>query len=73
MLGYFSGYLRHEKPYCWRRPFHKTPIELYRCDVDRLLLTDKMLTTGLCAGHHIKQPAVPTVLELLLIYLGIIR
>ena len=73
MLGYFSGYFRHEKPYHWRRPFHKTPLELYRCDVDRLLLTDRMMSTGLCGGHHVKQPAVPTLFELLLIYVGIIR
>lgn len=72
MVGYFKGYLMHEKPYHWRRPF-RTPLELYRCETDRLLLTDNLMSVGHCAGHHIRQPATPTLFELILIYLGIIR
>lgn len=72
MLGYFSCYFRSEKPYHWRRPFRE-PLELYRCDVDRLLLTDNLMSKGHCAGHHIKQPAVPTLFELFLIYIGAIQ
>jgi hypothetical protein len=72
MVGYFKDYLMHKKRYFWKRPFQK-PIELYRCETDHLLLTDKLMAKGHCAGHHIRQPATPTILELVLIYLGIIR
>ena len=60
------------KPYKWRRPFGGL-LELYRCDTDRRLLTIGMIRTGLCAGHHVRQPAYPTVFELLLIWIGMIR
>ena len=60
------------KPYCWRVPFGK-PLELYRCQVDRRLLTLAMMQTGLCAGHKIGQPAYPSLFELLLIWLRLIR
>ena len=59
-------------PYKWRRPF-RAPLELYRCQSDRRLLTLGMMQTGLCAGHRITQPAYPTMTELALIWLGLIR
>ena len=71
-VGYFKGWLMHERPYCWKRPFQE-PIELYRCETDHLLLTDHLMALGHCAGHRIRQPATPTLFELALIYFGIIR
>lgn len=67
----FIGWL-NPRPYFWRRPF-RPEIELYRCHVDRRLLTLGMMRTGLCAGHRIGQPAYPTVTEILFLWLGIIR
>lgn len=72
MVGYFKRYLYSDKPYCWKRPFRE-PIELYRCESDLILLTDRLLSAGHCAGHKIRQPATPTIFELILIYLGILR
>lgn len=59
-------------PYKWRRPFGGL-LELYRCETDRRLLTLKMMQTGLCAGHHVRQPAYPSLFEYMLICLGLIR
>jgi len=81
MLGYFPSGIRigsktfnfqNEKPYYWNRPF-RSPIELYRCKIDGLLLSDNMLTKGYCAGHHLSQPVRPTLVEFILIYIGVIR
>ncbi len=71
IAGYLKNYLMADKAYHWKRPF-RSPIELYRCEPDHLLLTDNLMSKGHCAGHHIRQPATPTLFELLLIYLGII-
>lgn len=72
IVGYLRRWFKHEKPYYWKRPFRE-PIELYRCEPDGLLLTDNLMGKGYCAGHRIKQPTTPTIFELVLIYLGIIR
>ena len=72
IVGYFMDYFKHEKPYCWTRPFSE-PIELYRCESDHLLLSDAMLTKGYCAGHRLRQPTTPSLFELFLIYVGFIR
>lgn len=72
MVGYFRGFLMDVKPYHWKRPF-RSAIELYRCEPDGLLLTDKLMAQGHCAGHRIRQPATPTFFELTLIYLGVLR
>ena len=60
------------EPYKWRRPVGGL-VELYRCETDRRLLTLRMIQTGLCAGHHVRQPAYPTIFELILLWTGLIR
>lgn len=67
LLGWLSPL-----PYKWRRPF-QAPLELYRCQSDQRLLTLGMMRVGFCAGHRITQPASPSLFELLLIWIGLIR
>ena len=67
----FLNYI-NPRPYFWRRPFAK-PLELYRCNVDRRLLTMAMMNAGICGGHRIGQPAYPTISEFILIWTGLIR
>jgi hypothetical protein len=58
--------------YKWKRPFGK-PIELYRCESDRILLGDEMMSIGVCAGHRFRQPVTPTMFELILVWFRLIR
>lgn len=71
IVGYFKYFFMAEKPYYWKRPF-RAPLELYRCESDNLLMTDNLMGVGHCAGHHLRQPATPTLFELFLIYIGFI-
>lgn len=46
-------------------------VEICRCQIDGRLQTMDMLKSGFCAGHRLAQPAFPTLLELLLLKLGL--
>ena len=72
IVQHFVPYLKSGIPYHWKIPFGK-PIELYRCRSDGTLLTNKTLKIGTCAGHQISQPAMPDFLELIFLFLRIIR
>jgi len=48
-------------------------IEVSRCQADGTLLTKKMISKGICAGHKANKPAIPTWVELFLIYIGVIE
>jgi len=74
MMTWFYKFIQsfYAGKYKWHRVFGK-PIELYRCENDRRLLSDAMLSEGLCAGHRLRQPAAPTVFELLLVILRVIK
>ena len=42
-----------------------------RCQTDGRLMTDELCRMGYCLGHRLHQPAAPTLIEFLLLRLGI--